>query len=331
MKVTVLGSFGPYPPAGGTCSGYLLEEDGVFVLLDCGNGVLSQMQNFIAIKDLSAVILSHLHSDHTSDIFILRYAWQAEMGLETELKPLSLYAPELPEEEFSRLPYKDVFKVEAVSAERILRIGPFKFSFLQTIHSITCYAIKVETEWGEKFVYTADTGYFPELADFSRGANLILSEANFLEEDLPQREATHMSAAQAAALAREAEAKGLLLTHLSAKRDPSRYLREARKIFTRVRLAEEGLTYSCDSEIPAGALEEATAGEDWIELAIETNPIRLSLIEGRLKSEGIPVMISVESLGGIYGLTTGPLAERKIFVPPHYETEAKEILQGIGD
>ena len=38
MKLTVLGCYGPYPPAGGACSGYLLEEGGTRVLIDCGNG-----------------------------------------------------------------------------------------------------------------------------------------------------------------------------------------------------------------------------------------------------------------------------------------------------
>ena len=98
MRIIVLGCFGPYPPAGGTCSGYLLEKDGSFVLLDCGNGVLSKLQHFIKLKDLSAVILSHLHSDHVSDISILGYAWQMEMMADAEL-------------------YQDILKQKQISTE----------------------------------------------------------------------------------------------------------------------------------------------------------------------------------------------------------------------
>jgi len=74
MKLTVLGCCGPYPAAGGACSGYLLEEDGYRVLIDCGNGVLSRLQQHLKSWELEAVLLSHLHFDHTADLMVLRYA-----------------------------------------------------------------------------------------------------------------------------------------------------------------------------------------------------------------------------------------------------------------
>ena len=50
------------------------------------------------------------------------------------------------------------------------------------------------------------------------------------------------------------------------------------------------------------------------------------IIKGRLESEGIPVLLSYESLGLIYGLTVDGLGEVKIMVPKHLAEEAKEIL-----
>jgi len=50
------------------------------------------------------------------------------------------------------------------------------------------------------------------------------------------------------------------------------------------------------------------------------------IIKGRLESEGIPVLLTYESLGLVYGLTVDGLGEVKIMVPRHLAEEAKEIL-----
>jgi len=54
------------------------------------------------------------------------------------------------------------------------------------------------------------------------------------------------------------------------------------------------------------------------------------IIKGRLESEGIPILLSYDSAGLIYGLTVDGLGEVKIMVPKHLAEEAKEIL-GVGE
>jgi len=50
------------------------------------------------------------------------------------------------------------------------------------------------------------------------------------------------------------------------------------------------------------------------------------IIKGRLESEGIPVLLSYESAGLVYGITVDGLGEVKIMVPRDLVEEAKEIL-----
>ena len=78
MRLTILGNNGPYPAPGGACSGYLLESDSgrTSLLLDCGPGVLAQLTQRVAVEDLDAIALSHLHYDHMSDMLPLHYALQ---------------------------------------------------------------------------------------------------------------------------------------------------------------------------------------------------------------------------------------------------------------
>jgi len=56
------------------------------------------------------------------------------------------------------------------------------------------------------------------------------------------------------------------------------------------------------------------------------NYMEAQIIKGRLESEGIPVLLSYESAGLVYGLTVDGLGEVKIMVPQRLAQEAKEIL-----
>ena len=78
MRLTILGNNGPYPAAGGACSSYLLESDSgsTAILVDCGAGALARLEERLPIERLDAVVLSHLHYDHMSDMLPLHYALQ---------------------------------------------------------------------------------------------------------------------------------------------------------------------------------------------------------------------------------------------------------------
>ena len=54
--------------------------------------------------------------------------------------------------------------------------------------------------------------------------------------------------------------------------------------------------------------------------------LEAQIIKGRLESEGIPVLLSYESAGLVYGITVDGLGEVKIMVPRNLEEEARGIL-----
>ena len=54
--------------------------------------------------------------------------------------------------------------------------------------------------------------------------------------------------------------------------------------------------------------------------------LEAQIIKGRLESEGIPVLLSYESAGLVYGITIDGLGEVKVMVPRDLVEEAKEIL-----
>ena len=74
MRITVLGKSPSWQDAGGACSGYLIEDEGTTVLLDCGNGVFAKLRERFDYTELDALLISHLHADHFLDLVPYSYA-----------------------------------------------------------------------------------------------------------------------------------------------------------------------------------------------------------------------------------------------------------------
>lgn len=94
---------------------------------------------------------------------------------------------------------------------------------------------------GDAFAYVVDTRPCKEALEIARGAKVLLCESTYLDEDRQLAlEHKHMTAKQAAELAKEAGVKTLILTHFSARyRDPEILGEEARTIFPNTLVAED--------------------------------------------------------------------------------------------
>lgn len=242
MELTVLGRYGPYPAAGGACSGYLVTSGETRLLLDCGAGVLGRLAALVSPENLTGVILSHLHSDHTSDYFVLRYALEVAHLQGREREPLPVWAPAEPAEEFARLDYRGLVSVYKVAEGQAVEIGGIKAVPFAGRHSVPSYGWLLTGD-GATLAYSGDTEPFPELEEKVRGADLFLCEATYSEAQLAQGARNHLTAAQAGGVARAAGVGRLLLTHLSPPQDLDALLHEAGREFPAVALAEEGRTY----------------------------------------------------------------------------------------
>ncbi|KRG16655.1 hypothetical protein ACA30_00550 [Virgibacillus soli] len=212
MKLTVIGHWGGFPKVGEASSGYLLEHEGFRLLVDCGSAVLSQLQYYLKPTELDAVIISHYHPDHVADIGVLQHALIIAKYTEGFSRNLPIYGHEEDQAGFAALTYKNLTTGMVYKGDQLLHIGPFQIEFIETVHPVPCYAMRIKA--GSKtLIYTADTAYFPELAEFAKGADLILCESNYYK-DMKEAAFNHMTSDQAGQLARLANAKKLVLTHL---------------------------------------------------------------------------------------------------------------------
>ncbi|HTA26555.1 MAG TPA: MBL fold metallo-hydrolase, partial [Bacteroidia bacterium] len=96
-----------------------------------------------------------------------------------------------------------------------------------------------------KYAYCSDTMYNKDLLPQLQNADLIYHESTFME-DMRQRadQTMHSTAKDAATIAKEANAKRLLLGHFSARyKELNPLLEEARSIFPAAYLSQEGEKY----------------------------------------------------------------------------------------
>jgi len=246
LQLTILGSSAAYPRPGGACSGYLVAEGRTRLLVDCGTGVLSNLQKVVALKDVNHIVLSHFHADHCFDVIPYRYALMRPVhkgihphlhvppgGKEALLTIVSAFHG--PQTFFS-----DFFKVEEYDPNAVLKVGDISVEFASVKHYITSYAMAISGS--KRLAYSADSGLCDELAELARGADLFLCEAT--RGDHEDTEWGHLAGAEVGALSKKAKVKRLLLTHFWPDHDYSQNIKEAENAFGKsVEVAEDLRTY----------------------------------------------------------------------------------------
>lgn len=223
VRLTVLGSSAVRPNPGSACSGYLVEAGGTRVLVDCGPGVASELLRHCLPRDLDAVLLSHAHPDHCSDLLFLRqslrYGPDEERG-----SALPLWLAPASEPVLRAL--GDVFvdgasfwepaiELRRFDDRRALEIGPLRVTFHPTVHYVPCWGMRIH-HGPTVLAYSADSGPCDALAEIGRDADLFLVECTLPRRDGFESQSGHLSAFEAGQAATAAGARSLLLVHTFA-------------------------------------------------------------------------------------------------------------------
>jgi ribonuclease BN (tRNA processing enzyme) len=267
-------------PGGPMPSSSLLEIGGRRIVVDCGLGVTKGLVDAgMMLKTLDLVFVTHLHSDHVLELGpLLHTAWTA--GLST---PVRVFGPAGTEaywknfcqaldfdidiriDDEGRPDIRELVEIDEFGEGPVLEEAGLAVSALRVEHPpvTECYALRL-SHAGRSVVFSADTAYFPPLADFARGADILVHEA-MLEagvDRLVERTgngerlkahlmASHTLAADAGRIASAAGVGRLVLHHLIPADDPEFGEQHWRQAL--------GQTWS-------GAL---TIGRDGLSLAIE--------------------------------------------------------------
>lgn len=254
MRLTVLGGSAAGGNPGAGCSGYLLDTGPTRLVLDLGPGTLPELRRHADYRRLDAVIVSHLHLDHVLDLLALRFAlaynpipaptplplWLPPGGLDFLARAAATFAEPRAEAAF----FSEHFLAREYDPRQPLNVGvDAVVTFARTVHPSPCWAMRVASgRPATDLVYTADTGPDPSLTAFAIGAHVVVAEATAASPPDETQPPVHLSPEQAAAIARDAGAQILVVTHLWAEHGLERSRERAQSVFGgRTELAHPGL------------------------------------------------------------------------------------------
>jgi len=227
LTLTVLGCDGSHQHAGGAASGYLVRswDSGTSVWMDAGPGTFANLQRFTDPLALSAIVLTHEHHDHFSDVegFITAARWVYAFHRD----PVPVYAAPgvralLTQDVEGILDWHEVGDGDGVD------VGDLRLAFSRTDHPPVTLATRVDGPSGA-LGYSADSGPQWSFSDLGPGLDLALCEATYTSDH--KGPPVHMSAKEAGATVRDAGARRLVVTHRWATVSAAEVLAEAADAF----------------------------------------------------------------------------------------------------
>lgn len=299
MEITILGAGAPPVPQldrGGIGMALSIGDD--TVLVDCGPLVVHRLTEAeIDLTDIEQVYLTHHHLDHTG-----AFAEFAILGWALGRQRLTVFGPEGTNDlvEGLQTSYRDHIRswqefghppeertgIADLDARRIppdfsRETEAWSVSAHPVEHNLETYAYRFDEHGtGHSFVYSGDTGYTAELAEFARDADVLVHDTNWItpsilldEEAVPRQymqppykegyydvlaerieadsqgavSSQHSTPAEAGAIADRADVSTLVLTHFNPYVDTDAAREEAEAEFDGdVRVACPGTTVDPD-------------------------------------------------------------------------------------
>jgi ribonuclease BN (tRNA processing enzyme) len=271
---------GPPPrPHRAQFSNLLIVNDTLYVV-DAGDGATRRIAKAgFNVRDVGTIFITHHHDDHTAGLgTLMSAAWDNQ-----RTKPINVYGPPRTEDLVKAavhyftisaeiriadggrtIPIEKLFFGHDVGPGMIYQDANIKVTAIENTHFAfhkgpaagkhKSYSYRFDTP-GRVIVFTSDTGPFDGLVDLAKGADLLVSEANSIEQRMQdlmksgqwqvmtaeeqarikrQMAEGHLSTEDVGKLAALAAVKAVVLSHLTWKADDdySTWADEVKKHFS---------------------------------------------------------------------------------------------------
>lgn len=200
FSVLTIGTGSPKIDAERASSCTVIQSKGKYYVLDTGNNsATSFVSNGLALKDISSFLYTHLHMDHTADLFdFMTNRWMEGA------KDLTIYGPPRVGQlyEFLTFFYKDDLnyrkirgmargvndqgmftgvKVKELIGENHFKLDGMKVSTAELTHTMYNLGYRFDID-GKSIVVSGDTSFDEDLITLAKGADVLVMDTTFVTD-----------------------------------------------------------------------------------------------------------------------------------------------------
>ena len=223
MKLTTVGCGDAFGSEGRFNTSFLLSDDQLNVLVDCGASTLLRLKQLnVSPESIDAVVITHFHGDHYGGIPFLTISNRFEYQ---RTRPLSIIGPKGVKDKVYKLQ-------EAMYPGTSTLLDEMKVSFHEYTHELVRFheflevrglpvthaqdsnPHGVQVKIKEKlFGFSGDTEWNENLTELSKDTDLFIVDCNHLHQD----SVGHLSYKTIANRQKDLKTKRLLLSHMGSE------------------------------------------------------------------------------------------------------------------
>ncbi|MDW8062632.1 MAG: MBL fold metallo-hydrolase [Candidatus Caldarchaeum sp.] len=222
-RLVVLGAGSIVPTENRFGSGLLLETSTTKILFDPGPSTIQRLKKAgVNHEQLDAVIVTHFHLDHVSDLpaLIMLWPYNVDGTPTTSPKPLHLIGPKGLSKLVQQTTETHQYLVTTMGCNRYLIVDEMRGGEKRLLKDVTITAVEVEhfnglayriDFGGRSVVVSGDTVPDERLVDLAKGCDVLVHECSFPHDKLVGK---HTSEKQLGEIAARVMPKKLVVTHL---------------------------------------------------------------------------------------------------------------------
>ncbi|MEM4495590.1 MAG: ribonuclease Z [Candidatus Caldarchaeum sp.] len=225
IRVTILGAGSIVPSEKRFGSGLYIETEVSKLLIDPGPGTIYKLVRIhVNPLSLTAVLVTHFHLDHVSDLLLLMMMWcyDEEGKPSKQPRPLNIIGPTGLQKLIEQAISIDAFSYleKPMHVKRFLQIDEMRHGDIKQVGDSRIIAAEVEhlnglayriEHKGKSIVYSGDTVPDQRLVDLARNCDLLIHECSFPHQQLIGK---HTSEKQLAEITAQARPRKTVVTHL---------------------------------------------------------------------------------------------------------------------